>query len=389
MNRILRYIIIGTCASLMLVIAGCSDDTAEGTGQTRSHELRMTLGTHPYITRGTGDMPAGFEFYDHTTAPTKIMQIQGYMTFWESDATTPAWNVVPTAFTHEETDIWTSKVALKTLGTGASYYLYGYLPKESVTGSVTIAPKGDATQANGYAQGAVMTFNNLDAILPKDICVFVGVKGYGKGEGNIGIPDMSSRLGVFSYNPDNEGDNIFLLVEHLYAGMKFNFRLDADYSKLRKIKVKKVRLIPKGATVVDKVRITVTIAANGDGRDPIAAAVGGSVDYTSTSNTSATPVSIFDDEQLLTTTYQPFFGYICPADNTSGNKTFTLETTYDVYDTDDNLIREDETALNAITLTGDMAAGQMHIVNITVQPTYLYVLSDPDLDNPTFQISSE
>lgn len=377
----------------MMALAGCSDDAPESTGQTRSHELRMSLGTHPYdITRGAGDLPTGYTLYNHETAPSKIMQIQGYMTFWESDATPPAWNVVPTAFTHEETDeplshIWTSKVALKTL-TGASYYLYGYLPKESVTGSVNITPYGDATQENGYAKGAVLAFNNLDAILPKDICVIVGAQGYGATE-HTDVPDMSSRLGGFSYNPDTDGDNIFLLVEHLYAGMTFNFRLDADYAHLRKIKVKKVRLIPAGESVVNKVGIKVTIVANNEGQDPISADAGGSVVYTPVSSTSATPVTIFDDEKQLTTAYQPVFGYICPADNTAGNKTFTLETTYDVYDTDDVLIREGETARNAITLTGDVVAGRMRIVNITVQPTYLYVLSDPDLDNPTFQISSE
>ena len=377
---------------MMLVLAGCSDDAPESTGQTRSHELRMSLGTHPYsITREAGDMPTGFELYNHETAPAKIMQIQGYMTFWDTDGS--KWDVVPTAFTHEETEapshIWTSKVALKTLGESASYYFYGYLPKESVTGSVTIAPKGDEAQANGYAKGAVMTFNNLDAILPKDICVIVGAQGYGA-TGHTEVPDMSSRLGVFSYNPDTEGDNIFLLVEHLYAGMTFNFRLDETYSHLRQIKVKKVRLIPAGNSVVNRVNIKVNIVANSEGKDPISTDAGGSVVYTPQSTTSATPVTIFDDEQQLTTTYQPVFGYICPADDTiEGNKTFTLETTYDVYDTDDILIREGETARNAITLTGDVVAGRMRIVNITVQPTYLYVLSNPDLDNPTFQISSE
>ena len=33
-----------------------------------------------------------------------------------------------------------------------------------------------------------------------------------------------------------------------------------------------------------------------------------------------------------------------------------------------------------------MVAGDVYTLRITVKPTFLYVLSDPDLDNPTFEI---
>lgn len=66
---------------------------------------------------------------------------------------------------------------------------------------------------------------------------------------------------------------------------------------------------------------------------------------------------------------------------------FLLRSTYDVYDKAGNKIRKDCTAENKLSLTSDLSRGKMHTVNITVTPTYLYVLSDPDLDNPTVTIN--
>ena len=64
-----------------------------------------------------------------------------------------------------------------------------------------------------------------------------------------------------------------------------------------------------------------------------------------------------------------------------------MVTTYDVYDRKGNLIRENSEATNKLP---NLAAvrGQKVQVNLTVNPTYLYVLSDPDLDNPTITIDN-
>ena len=394
----MRHIIIGSCAWGLLMLFGCADEAPENNGQQHTHELRLSLGSHQYdMTRSAGEMPDGFTLHNQATASAKIMQIQGYLTFWNTDE--PAkWDFVPTAFIYEEPEgpsvgnhLWTSTVPLKTLGDGTFYYLYGFLPKEVVLNTVTILPyDGTESQENGYAKGAKLTFNDLDAVLPKDICVIVGAKGYGK-EGNTDVPNMKtpSRLGVFTYNPDTEGDNIFLLVEHLYAGIRFNIKLDADYSKLRKIKVTNVKLMPIGDNSVEKVTVNVNIVANKEGQDPIATS-GGNVTYTCKKGTTPKP-AIFEGELELTTAFQPFFGYVCPADKkVVGNRKFTLVTTYDVYDTENVKIREGETASNTITLRDDLnlVAGSIHTVNITVLPTYLYVLSNPDLDNPTFVVNN-
>ena len=70
-----------------------------------------------------------------------------------------------------------------------------------------------------------------------------------------------------------------------------------------------------------------------------------------------------------------------------------LHTTYNVYDKEGNLIREGCVADNFIdpnTIPGfdEIGAGDKFTVNLLVEPDYLYVLSDPDLDNPRITITT-
>ena len=70
-----------------------------------------------------------------------------------------------------------------------------------------------------------------------------------------------------------------------------------------------------------------------------------------------------------------------------------LTSTYDVYDRKGNLIRLNCKATNTMVLK-DMLTdqtvterGKRYTINMTIQPTYLYMLSEPDLDNPTVIIN--
>ena len=78
---------------------------------------------------------------------------------------------------------------------------------------------------------------------------------------------------------------------------------------------------------------------------------------------------------------------------------FVLKTTYDVYDKDTsvkpegNLIRKDcvaENIINPNKVAGfpSLRAGELFTVKLLIQPTFLYMLSEPDLDNPTITISN-
>ena len=369
------------CLGLLLTLSGCSadhDDVGEQPGlpmqpgkpdqpnQQNLRELYLSFGSHRYTTTRASGLPDNFEAYDHTTSLTPVMQIQTYLT--STDGT-----YVANDFTYElkeEKHTWVSKVALK----DGQYYLYGFMPKGVTESSVTIGPYDD-----DYSKGAILKLNGLNSVVPDDICVIVGAEGYGS-ESKPDIPDMSSRLGQFGYNT-SDGDKLFLLVDHLYSGIQFNMRLGEKYSELRRIKVKKIQLTPKDGDneVVKTVNATVTIQANTESASPISVVI-----QEDKKGTDPKEAVLYEGEKELTDVDQKFLACFCP----SNNKKFVLETTYDVYDTNGNMIRQGVTASNAIALQMDMSAGQIHYVNITVEPTYIYVLSEPDLDNPTFQVEN-
>lgn len=382
--RYYNIYIIGVVLSLglLLTLSGCSsghDDAGDLPGQPGqpgnsgnpdhpgqpelpgTRELHLSLGTQQYmVTRAPGALPTGFELYNHDNALAPITQIQTYFTYQDG---VNGWKYVASAFTYQKTgnaDTWTSKVALK----DGQYYLYGFMPKDNMGSSVTItAPDGGT-----FADGAVLTFKDLNVVSPDDICIIVGAKGY-----KTDKPDMSDRLGQFGYHTE-DGDNLFLLVDHLFAGLKFNIRLGEAYSQLRGIKVRSIKLIPDngGTDVIESVTATVTV--NSSGMTPAFS----EFKY----GTNPNPALLYEGEKELTTEGVEFLGCLCPTTNTK----FSLEFTYDVYDSKGNLIREGEMARNAITLQHAMGPGQIHTVNMTVLPTYIYMLSDPDLDNPTFVV---
>lgn len=382
------------CAAVQWLFCGCSDDQPDSDSRQdkRTHELRLSLGTSRYdMTRASGDLPTDFELYNNIPSLQPFSQIQGYMTYDEggSDYVSCVFDYAKTA---DDKHTWGSRVILKKLSSGNKYYLYGYMPKEDVGSNVVVTPYD-----NSYAKGAVLVLNDLNAVTPNDICVIVGAKGYEYDGTTASIPDMSSRLGVFDYVPGTDsgedGDDLYLLVDHIYAGLKFEMKLGTTYSQLRGIKIKSITLIPENGSndVIETVNATVTIVANTHNENPIVPKytgehvnISGNVTFeNSKAGKNPKPAVIYDGEgKDLTTTAQEFLACFCP----STNSKFILETKYDVYDRKGNLIREDETARNAISLQHNLTSGQMHTVKITVQPTFLYMLSEPDLDNPTFKI---
>lgn len=377
MNVKQTYYIIGVmlCTILLPALYSCENERTPESVQPE-RVLAVNMGASRFATRSAGDLPVDFSRYDHATALSPVTQIQGYLTFQDNEDQNK-WKYVSTIFGYQADDTWTSRVALK----DGQYYLYGYMPKDDVTGNVTLAPIDGS-----YDKGVVMTFTDLNAVTPHDICIIVGAEGYA----SDAKPDMSGRMGQFGYHT-NDGDRIFLLVDHLYAALQFKMKLGETYSQLRGVKVKSIRLLPDNGDgdVVETVTATVRIVANTSGINPMLRYDGGSggnisgeVTFASgKTGKSPSPAVLYEGEgKDLTTTPQTFQACLCA----TMNNRFVLETRYNVYDRRGNLIREDETARNTVTLPMSLTSGYVHTVNVVVQPTYLYMLSEPDLDNPTF-----
>lgn len=385
MKKILNILLKGLlCMSAAWLFYSCSDDS--GTAKQIVHEqnvreLHVVLGSQQYedVTPSTRTtLPTGYEEYNYSTALVPITQIQGYMTIPANiNVDAGEERFLPCLFSYSDTeDNWTSRIALE----DQTYYFYGFMPREDIGGSVSIAAYG--TGDGNYANGAVLTFDHLNAVTSKDLCIVVGMKGYGKG---TAVPtDMSDRLGKFNYNPSSEGDNLYLLVDHIYSGLEFQMKVNTKYDELRTIKIKSIKLMAdNGENSVEAIKTKVTVQAGS--ATPMSVETVGSYQRGSGNGNAAVLYESDNSEgKVLTTEYQSFLACLWP----NVNHKFVLETKYDVYDKKGNRVREDQTARNAITLQHSIPVGTKYIVNIEVTPTFLYVLSDADLDNPTFKVAN-
>ena len=284
------------------------------------------------------------------------------------------------------------------IGTG-NYQLYGYIP--NITGIKYSITDLDETNAS-YSTGSIMTLEDVPSVMSQDFCVLIGAKhGFDKehdGEytdenGNTSYDEDTDtrtnrlRQGDFTYKASGEPlkDYYFLLFDHLYAALRVRMRVYDKYAELRTIKLKSLQLDTQAGETktTKKTKVTIKLKANKVNGDPIedeeltftptGDPIDGGLEFWS--NTTGT---------LLTTDFQPFIGHFMP----DGITKLILTSTYDVYDTKGNLIREDCKSTNSVLLSELFSGqtmsqrGKRYTVNMTIQPTYLYMLSEPDLDDP-------
>ena len=258
-----------------------------------------------------------------------------------------------------DTKEWSTHLKLKS-GAG-TFRLYGFMPDD---------PSLTASLQNVNAAGAEIILENVNPLTTNDYCVITGVR---QVENET---DMTAATrGTFSFDYDSNHQNyINLFLDHLMSRLVFNMKISPTYDAVRTIKVKKMTL---KLADISSMRITVTLADNHGISD---------ISYFTT-GIAANSCIIEDEEKTLTTSPTVICaGYIVP-DNVLMSK-LVLETEFDVYDKKGNKIAE-RTATNKLTTPlVELQRGEERTLMITVDPSYLYVLSDPDLNNPTITIGN-
>ena len=278
-----------------------------------------------------------------------------------------------------EDNAWHSMVKVSS---GTDYYIYGYMPAYV---TCTIAPN------TSYPDGAILTFTDVPSVMSEDFSVITGVFDH---EGSA-TTSGTLKAGTFAYTGRASGENfVSLMFDHLYGALNVSFKVDADYYALRTIKLKELKLRTNTADGPSKseITVTVTLKKTEDGTSPIPEE--GGVVFESTGNDmvdepffqSATGVELKSTES---TEPSSFMGHFMPQGITS----FVLTSVYDVYDKNNNLIRQDCTAENKLIIRelfdGQTVTkrGTKYTVNMIIKPTFLYMLSEPDLDNPTVEVN--
>ena len=352
-----KYIGILLIAIAMLLSACSSDDAGVQTDTTGNESagkvVQLVSYVSPFVEKELSHRaaPSGFSAY----TPDKATSMGIYMLLTE-DWASPKEEIIRYNTTNNK---WQSNFEVEA---GKTYSVYGYMPKTGEMSS-TLAK-------NTENDAATLTISNIKPITTDDICIITGVK-----ESDDGLKE-----GQFSWNTPTTGNQTFyinILMDHLYAAALFRMKIDAEYASLRTIKLKKMEL----RTDKGSVQATISLTRNDTGASPIS-----SITYTSSGSSSTSDIYKNDEGTALpTTTVTPLSVNAYFAPTLSNN--LTLVTTYDVYDSKDNLIRQNCTATNRLPNL-DATRGQKVQVNMTVNPTYLYVLSEPDLDNPTIKIEN-
>lgn len=245
-----------------------------------------------------------------------------------------------------------------------NYAIYGYAPADAVTATISTEPLDGATLTS-------LTFTNLPAVSSQDICFVVGVQQLETTATPKDIP-----LGSFSFTGKSADNYANLLMDHVYAAVCFQMTIGAEYSQLRSIKIRKLELQTTKATAT----ATVVLASNTTNKSPVQSAT-----YTDLTGTQSSAIFFDDTEGVALDATTLTEATCCFVPGLASE--LKLITTYDVYDKEENKVSE-RTATNKLPNL-NAARGQRVKLTLKVEPTYLYVLSDPDLDNPTIEVKSE
>ena len=353
MNINKKYIGILSVAATILLSACSSDDSGAQNNTTDNTPVGVKMQVRTFSSffadPGPTAVPDPTGFSPYTPDKRTIMGV--YMLLSEN---LPADWTDPTEKSITYSDKWHAYFEVTA---DKTYTVYGYMPKTGDMGSTLTKTTADA---------ATLNITGIKPVTTDDVCIITGVK-----DTNVGLKE-----GQFSWYTPVGADTYYIniLMDHLYAAAQFRLKIDAEYANLRTIKLKTMTL----STNKGSVNATVTLTHNTTGASPIS-----NVDFAPSGSSDAVLVFNSDTGTALDKD-TPVDINACFAPTLSNN--LTMVTTYDVLDRKGNLIRENSTATNKLP---NLAAvrGQKVQVNLTVNPTYLYVLSEPDLDNPTIKIN--
>ena len=407
---------MGIITLMVMMMVGCESDPIEPAGNRQRTTVELLSYSSPFFevapwngTRAddpdfnfptgygneTNDhLPNGYKSYE-TLHPHATVEDSSIGVFMTPDDSNPAGDFIYQGLDDSEppVSIWKSSIVVEK---DKQYYIYGFMPKSGAE-TATIASL-NGTGGADFANGAVITINNYDAFTTADVSVIVGLRWASETEKINGTKEKDVPLGYFSYTGREEGENrLFVLLKHIYAGLHFATKLDPVYAGLRNIMITKVELTANN--IKEKVNLVVTLTANSTGTDPLT-----SVTYVPASATASNKtITLYektdaaDDHgvEVPSDHFEDFLGCLVPGSTDN----FVLKTYYDVYDRNvttehpnGNLIRqgcvaENKINSNLISELQGLNAGELTTINLLIQPSFLYVLSEPDLDNPTIVVN--
>jgi hypothetical protein len=275
-----------------------------------------------------------------------------------------------------------------------NYYVYGFIPNNAADVVDIDKYKYPDAAVGMWNEGAVLTIKGLKTTMA-DACVIIGAKNGPDADhdGGLTAGDFRFHLDTGTHKVGEEDvinpNYLYLLFDHLGCALTVSMKVHADYHKLRTIKLREMRMKTAGSdgTTKAKMDVTVKLKSNGTGSNPIESVV---FEPVAASGESDGIVYQNREGLPLSPTPSKFLGHFLPI----GVTKIILTCTYDVYDKDkkENLIRQGCKATNTIELKdlfttfAGVRRGYKYTVNLTIKPTYLYMLSEPDEEDTSIVV---
>ena len=354
----------------LLLLSGCSASSSEDDLQ-QPEQVTLQLRA---VTRTDG----AFEIPDANKPASSIKLFLATLT--PTNENPNNYSLTEGSFSYKNSQ-WSSTNSLNPLivKEETPYYLYGYMP--SSISATQSAPDGD------YSKGINLSFTGLPAITSDDICVLVGVQLVGANSTGSTVTE-----GQYGFRSNIKGQNyVNLLMAHLYAKLKVSFKIDPNYAELRSIHLKEVTLTSKYA---DGASVNVNLRSGQGIGSPIFTSSGDPEEHILTlfKSSAVIPEKVLDkalanqNDPTKSLVSLDLPAYCRPPVAVVGTYNLTLTTIYDVYDIKGQNLGERESKNKIEFNVAEIKPGQEKQLVLTVKPTYLYVLSDNDADNPTITL---
>ena len=394
------YLGLLLCLMSGLLLEACSSDSASDSRPDNSSSertVRLSAGARQYHVddaemASAPGLTRTVTYPDPSTEWVPITPTDNMLVFVTKKKDSPTASDVLSRIFYSTTSGWQSNITITDAGPDNHYLIYGFMPIDAENVSIRLL----STNTN-YKAGATMSINGLKVLTQTDPCVIVGV-----GKLETSTSDVTLKWGTFDFTfkegTSDVTDYMSILLDHIYSRYHFKVKIDADYAQLRTIKITKMTLEAlndAGTQTLATVNATVNIQANTTNSNPLSSVtfsrnVGARMvtlfDKTTTTNTSYTNGIVLDK---INTDFQEAGFCLAPGDQ----RIFRLTTEYEVYDREDKQIRTNKVSNTFNTANfkdkkiTNTAPGLEHTIQIIVNPTYFYVLSDSDLDNPTITIN--
>lgn len=254
------------------------------------------------------------------------------------------------------------------------------------------------------ASEPVLTISSVPAICASNIMVSSGASLQAAGGNTLAKGSYSAHLARDAGDSKNHQMNF--IMDNIMCGLNVKFNIGTTYNDLRDIILKSVTISSSDENT-GKYEVVVKFTNTDTGAQVTGMTAQGSskIEYTVSKDTDDYIITDSDHSVLggkgykgmiLTTAAQPFMScYMVPelANSKTKLQNLTMTVTYDVFDKTGFRTRKDQTATNKlgnVLLDGEnslVKANNMINLTVTVAPTYLYQLSDADLDNPGLTIT--